>query len=155
MFRCFVAAAALTLGLPALAQDAKTGPLTVTAAWARPTVPGQQGGGGFLKIANIGAADRLVSAKAQVSDTVELHTMTIVNDVMQMRQVSAIDVPANGSVELKPGGLHIMFIGLKEPLKTGTAFPLTLKFEKAGELTLNMQVTPRPAAAAAQEHKHH
>lgn len=154
----FVLIAAL-FGFAAHAQTAGSSPATLSIqdAWARPTVPGQQGGGGFLKIMNTGAADRLLSATAAVSGKVELHTMTMVNDVMQMRQVNAIDVPANGSVELKPGGLHIMFIGLKEPLKNGTSFPLTLKFEKGGEVTVNMQVTPRPAAGAAAdgEHKHH
>ncbi len=144
---------ALLLAAPlALAQTAPK----VLEPWARPTVQGQAGGGGFLKIVGGAASDRLLSASAEVAASVELHTMSMDGDVMRMRQVNAIDVPAGKTVELKPGGLHIMLIGLKTPLANGSSFPLKLKFEKAGEVVVDMKVMSRPAATADPHggHKH-
>ena len=106
--RILVAAALITL--LAGAGHAQTAP-KVEDAWARPTVAGQAGGGGFLKITSA-SADRLIAASAPVSKTVELHTMQMDGDVMRMRQIPAIEIPAGQTVELKPGGLHVMFIGL-------------------------------------------
>ena len=97
-------------------------------------------GGGFLKLVNAGADDRLVAASSEVAGAVELHMMSMKGDVMQMRQVDAIDLKAGQTVELKPGGYHLMLMGLKAPLKAGSSFPLKLKFEKAGEVTVNVQV---------------
>jgi len=145
----FFAALAAT---PALhAQPA----VKVDGAWARPTVQGQAAGGGFLKITGGAAADKLVSASAGVSKTVELHTMVMEGNVMRMREIGAIDVPAGKTVELKPGGLHVMFIGIHKPLKNGDSFPLTLRFEKAGEVKVEMKVMTQAAGAAAEPmHKH-
>jgi periplasmic copper chaperone A len=133
----------------AAAQPATAGGLTVEQAWARPTVPGQSAGGGFLTIHNPGAADRLLGIEAGVSGMVELHTMAMQGDVMQMRRVGAINVPAGRSVQLKPGGLHVMFMGLKAPLKQGDTFPLKLKFERAGEVTVPMTVRVHPPPPVA------
>ena len=144
------ASLAAAFALPALAQTAPK----VQDAWARPTVEGQAGGGGFLKITGGATADRLLAASAGVAQRVELHTMSMEGDVMRMRQVQGIDVPAGQTVELKPGGLHIMFIGLRAPLQTGTSFPLTLRFEKAGEVKVDVKVSPRPGMAAGSGHKH-
>ena len=82
----------------------------------------------------------MLSATAEVSKAVEMHSMAMEGDVMRMRQVDAIALPAGQSIELKPGGLHMMFIGLKAPLKAGAEFPLKLKFEKAGEVTVMVHV---------------
>lgn len=130
-------AAALLAATAAHAQNA----VKVDKAWARPTVAGQAGGGGFLTIVGGGAPDKLLSASAGISKTVELHKMEMDGNVMRMRPVDAIEVPAGGTVELKPGGLHVMFIGLNKTLKAGERFPLTLKFEKAGELKVDVQVS--------------
>jgi copper(I)-binding protein len=126
----------LTLAAPVHAQTAPK----VEAAWARPTVAGQSGGGGFLKITGGSVNDRLVSASAGVSKVVELHTMEMDGNVMRMRPIDAIEVPAGATVELKPGGRHVMFMGLTQALKAGTSFPLTLRFEKAGEVKVDVQV---------------
>jgi len=75
-----------------------------------------------------------------VSESVELHTMSMENNVMRMREVPAIDLPAGQRVELRPGGLHIMFINLKAPLKVGDTFPVRLRFEKAGEVEVSFKV---------------
>lgn len=126
--------------LAATAAQAQNAP-KVEKAWARPTVAGQAGGGGFLTISGGAAADRLLSASAGIAKAVEIHKMEMDGNVMRMRPVDAIDVPAGGTVELKPGGLHIMFVGLNKTLKAGDRFPLTLKFEKAGEQKVDVLVS--------------
>lgn len=134
----------------AQAADYTSGSLRISQPWARATAPGAASGGGFLSIDNKGPADRLVSASAGVANTVELHTMSMDGNVMRMAKLErGIEVPAGGKVELKPGSLHIMFIGLKAPLKEGDSFPLTLKFEKAGELSVNVKIGALGAAAPA------
>ena len=127
-------------GLAAQAHEFTQGSLTIGHPYARPTVAGQSLGGGFLSITNKGPADRLLSARAAVSKRVELHSMAMEGDVMRMRQVDSIELPAGKTVELKPGALHMMFIGLAAPLKAGDAVPVTLKFEKAGEVTVMVNV---------------
>ncbi len=127
-------------GLAAMAHDFTLGSLTIGHPYARPTVPGQVVGGGFLSIANKGADDRLLSATSAAAKSVEMHTMSMDGDVMRMRQVDGIALPAGKTVDLKPGALHLMFIGLKAPLKAGDTLPVTLKFEKAGEVKVTVNV---------------
>ncbi|WP_319529325.1 copper chaperone PCu(A)C [uncultured Cohaesibacter sp.] len=122
------------------AAEFKLGALTISDPFARATAGQATAGGGFFTVMNDGAEDRLIAAHADVAATTELHTHIHEGDVMKMRQVDAIDVPANGSVELKPGGYHVMLMGLKAPLKQGETFPLHLTFEKAGELTIDVEV---------------
>jgi len=141
--------ATLLAATAAQAQNA----LRVDNAWARPTVAGQAAGGGYLKISGGAAADKLVAASAPVSRGVELHQMAMDGDVMRMRAITAVDVPAGATVQLAPGGLHLMFVGLNKPLKAGDSFPLTLKFERAGEVKVEVKVGPMRADAAG-EHKH-
>lgn len=153
-----------TLISSALALAASTGlaqAVKVENPWARPTVQGQAGGGGFLRLVGGAANDRLVAASSEMAGRVELHTMKMEGDVMRMRQVDAIEVPAGKNVDLAPGGLHLMFMDLKAPLKTGTSFPMTLRFEKAGEVQVSVKVQPTASgaigagpAAAKHEHKH-
>ena len=142
--------------LAAAAHEFKLGPINIGHPYARATASGQTTGGGFLKLENVGADDKLLSASAAVSSAVELHLMTMEGDVMRMRQVDGIALPAGKTVELKPGGLHIMFVGLKAPLKAGDAFPLKLKFEKVGEVEVmvNVEAPGADAAAPAHQHKH-
>jgi copper(I)-binding protein len=139
---------ASALAAAALCQ-AQTAAPQVEAAWARPTVQGQAGGGGFLKITGGKVGDRLLSAAAPVSKTIELHTMEMEGNIMRMRQVAGIDVPAGQTVELKPGGQHVMFIGLTQTLKNGDTFPLTLRFEKAGEVKVDVKVMLQAAGMPA------
>jgi copper(I)-binding protein len=147
--------ATLALSLAAATAQAHSfqlGELKIGHPYARATAPGQPAGGGYLSIQNAGkAGDKLLSAKAEVSTSVELHEMKMEGDVMRMREVSAVEVPAGKTVELKPGGLHIMFMGLKAPLKQGDKFPLKLKFEKAGEVTVTVNVE---GSGAVHEMKH-
>ena len=140
----------LSSGLPALllsafatlsaAHDVTFGSIKIGHPYARATAPGQPVGGAFLKLDNQGGDDRLVSVTADVSTAVELHSMALEGDVMRMRQVEAIVLPAGKAVELKPGGLHMMLIGLKAPLKAGDTFPIRLRFEKAGIVAVTVNV---------------
>jgi periplasmic copper chaperone A len=133
----------LALTLFCLATTLTWAQVRVEGAWARPTVPGQQGGGGFLTLTSP-VADRLLGGSTPLAQRFELHTMAMKGDVMEMRELDAIDLPAGKKVEFKPGGLHVMFIGLKEPLKVGTKVPVTLRFEKAGQVKVEFDVTSRP-----------
>ena len=124
----------------AQAQNAKVGGVQIENAYTRATVPGQMAAGGFMKIENRGAADQLISASSPVAGEVQLHEMAMDGNVMKMRQVKDIAVPAGGAVELKPGGLHLMFMNIKAPLAAGETVPVKLKFAKAGEVEVKMPV---------------
>ena len=141
------AAVGMALCGSAMAQNASVGSIKVENAYTRATAPGQQVAGGFLKIENKGSADQLVSASSPAAGEVQLHEMAMDGNVMKMRQVKDIPVPANGSVELKPGGLHLMFMNIKAPLAAGETVPVKLKFAKAGEVEVRMPVNPTAATA--------
>jgi copper(I)-binding protein len=129
------------LSLCAMAHEYKLGALHIVHPWARATPPGAPAAGAFLSIENKGDADRLVAASSAVADAVELHEMRMDGNVMRMNKLDhGIELPANSTVELKPGSLHIMFFGLKAPFKEGDRFPLKLRFEKAGEVTVDVVV---------------
>ena len=138
-------------------DDIKLGSLKIEDAKARATVPAQKMSGGLMKIENKGGADKLVAASSSVSKTMELHTMSMEGNVMKMREIKAIEIPANGKVELKSGGLHLMFIDLKEQLKPGSTIKVKLKFEKAGEVEVPFKVMGHPAhGEPGHDHaKHH
>jgi len=152
MKKTTMAAALLALAaLGAHAHDYSAGTLKIAHPWARPTVPGQPAGGAFLKLQNTGpSADKLVGGSTPAAANVEIHRMAMEGDVMKMREIGALEIPAGQTVELKPGDLHLMLTGLKAPLQPGTMVPLTLKFEKAGEVKVELKVE-QPAAV---EHKH-
>lgn len=137
------------LALLACAAGATAADLTVESPWSRATAPGAPAGAVFCTLVNAGAeADRLVAATCAVADTVELHTHARGADgVMRMRPVEAIPVPAGGRVLLKPGAEHLMLIGLKRPLAAGEVLPLTLRFARAGEMTVLAQVGAAGAEA--------
>lgn len=130
----------------------RIGQLKIEHPYARATVPGQKVAGGFMKIENKGAADQLIAASSPLAGEMQLHTMTMDGNVMKMREVKVIDVPANGSVELKPGGLHLMFMDIKSPLKIGEAVPVKLKFQKAGEVEIKVLVREMGAGSGHMKH---
>ena len=148
----------VTLALAALnavAHSFKLGEIDIGHPYARPTREGQMVGAGYLKLANKGPVDRLVAASSPAAGTVEIHSMSMEGDVMKMRQVDAIEIATGQTVELKPGGYHLMLMGLKAPLKVGEKFPLTLKFEKSGEVVVTVNVEePKPKSEATGAHKH-
>lgn len=160
MKRILVSLAALALSAGAVfAHDFTLGDLHIHHPASRATLPGQPVGGGFMTITNKGAeADRLVSVDAPaVSDDVQIHEMSVENDVMKMRQLpEGLEIPAGAAVELKPGGLHVMFMGIKHPLKEGEKFKATLNFEKAGKLDVDFVIeAAKPADGAAGKHEGH
>jgi copper(I)-binding protein len=129
------------------------GDLEIEKPWARATPPGAAIGGGYLVIRNKGtAADRLVGVTSPASARVEIHEMTMEKDVMRMREVKGVDVPAKKSVELKPGGYHLMLIELKAPLKPGDKVPVTLRFEKAGDVKAELAVGAMASSGPAMKH---
>ncbi len=158
-------AALVPLAAPTFAHDHKTHHavahgIAVTQSWARETAPGQVNGGGFLTIKNnADQPDRLVSATSPASASVQLHTMTMDGGIMRMRELpDGIPVPAKSVVELKPGGLHIMFIGLKGSFKPGQTVRLALRFEKAGTVNVSLPVRPVGAQSGGgmdMGHDHH
>ena len=148
----FAALAALTLSVPALAHGFKAGSIEIEHPWARATADGATNGAVYLVLDNEGkAADRLVSAASPAAAKVQLHAHIDDNGVMRMREINAIDLAPDATVKLAPGGLHLMLLGLVEPLKKGKAFPLTLTFEKAGAVTV--QVTVQGAGDLKPEHE--
>jgi len=135
---------------------AKAGDIQVLQPFARAT-PAKVGGV-FLTLKNAGGtADKLLKAASPAAASVELHTHVKDGDAMRMRPVENIPVPANGQTALEPGGYHIMLIDLRQPLKEGASVPLTLTFEKAGTVTLQVPVVKAgaPAPGGGGEHKHH
>ena len=139
----------------ATGQSFAIGDITVSGAFTRATLPDAPVGAGYLTITNAGDADRLLGAASLITPTVELHTMSVVNGMMKMQQLTdGIEVPAGGSVEFAPGGMHIMFIGPNQPFVEGECVEVTLEFEKAGELPVLLNVGP-VGASAAPEHEGH
>jgi hypothetical protein len=132
----------------------KVGDLVVTSPWTRATPGGAKIGGGYLKITNNGTkADHLLSIVTDGADHVEIHEMSMSNGVMQMRPLeNGLEIKPAETVELKPGGLHMMFMGLKQPLKEGDTLAATLTFEKSGPVKVNFDIT---AMGATGEPHHH
>jgi copper(I)-binding protein len=117
-----------------------SGRLTVANAWARATPPAAAVAGGFLTVRNDGDSDRLMAAESPVAGRVELHTMSMQDNVMRMRKLESIELPAGERVELRPGAHHLMLMDLQGPLKEGDTFPVRLRFEKAGAVEVQVQV---------------
>ncbi|MBL8663793.1 MAG: copper chaperone PCu(A)C [Candidatus Odyssella sp.] len=135
----------LALALPAAAAQAqhvqRQNNIELSQAWMRASLAGVPNTAAYMTIQTTdGKPDRLLRAESPVAGKVELHTHLIENGVAKMREVPAIDVPAGGGAELKPGGLHVMLLGVKRALQDGERAPLTLVFERAGTVTLTVPV---------------
>ncbi len=160
--RALFAALALTAAIaaPASAHGYKLGSLEIGHPWSRAMPPGARTGVGYLTLANHGAeADRLVSASSPVAAEVQIHELAINDGVMTMRQLDGgLEIPANGEAKLAPGGLHMMLVGVKQPFREGEMVPLTLTFEKAGTVEVQLKVDAmgaKGAPAAAEDHSGH
>ncbi len=136
------AAATLMTVVSALAEEIKVGDLVLENVRARATLPGAPVAGGYLTITNNGSEpDRLTGGSAAFAGKLEVHEMKMENDVMKMRQLKdGIEIPAGGSIELKPGGYHIMFMKLAAQLKEGESRKAVLEFDKAGSVTVDFDV---------------
>ncbi|MFY9315407.1 MAG: copper chaperone PCu(A)C [Burkholderiales bacterium] len=124
-----------------LAAPAAIAGVVIDDPWAAATPPGASVGGGYFVVRNTDAVpDRLIGASSPFAERVEMHVSSSEGGVMRMRQHESLAVPANGRLELTPGGAHLMLIGLKLPLKQGDIVPLTLRFERAGDVKTELRV---------------
>lgn len=143
MLRALLVAVGVLIAAPALAQ------VSVTGAWARPTVPGQMGTGAFMTLTAKDGA-RVVGAESPVAGVVEIHEMKMEGNVMKMRAIDALELPAGKAIELKPGGYHVMLLDLKQALKAGEKIPLSLRIEthdrKLVTLPVEVEVAQRAPA---------
>lgn len=144
-------AATLPMISTAMAAEYTAGTITVAEPWTRAMPPGAKVGGGFMVITNSGdTADTLIDIKSQRADHGEVHEMSMDDGVMKMRELAdGLEIPAGGSVELKPGGYHVMFMGVTDGFAEGEKIPAVLVFEKAGEVEIEF-----PAAAVGAKSMH-
>ena len=151
----WLAASTFSLAASAFAQ------VTVSEPWVRATVPEQKSTGAFMTLTAT-SASRLVQVSSPVAAVVEVHEMSMDNNIMKMRPITGLDLPAGKPIQLKPGGYHVMMIDLKRQMKQGETAPLTLVFEGVDKQlqTVTLDVPIRPLAAGVEksdkhhEHKH-
>jgi copper(I)-binding protein len=149
-----VVTAMLGVSGPAPAADFTAGDITVGDPWSRATVGAAKNGAVYLKIANGGdTADRLVAASSTVAGVVSLHRSAMEEGVMKMRPVESVGIGPGETAVLKPGGLHIMLMNLKRPLKEGEMFAVELSFESAGTIPIQVMVA-KPGALHGGMMKH-
>jgi copper(I)-binding protein len=136
-------------------QEFALGDLLVTGAFTRAMLPNAPVGGGYMTITNRGSEpDRLIGARTEVTDKVELHDMKVVQGVMEMTPLpDGLEIPAGHTVALAPGGLHMMFIGPRAPFREGECLAVVLQFSRAGELPVMLSVAP-VGATAPPDHQH-
>ncbi|XHB98256.1 copper chaperone PCu(A)C [Nitratireductor sp. ac15] len=161
----FAAVAAFPLLASAIAAPAmdhqtghvvEAGDLKIADARVRAMLPGQPSGGGYMVIENTGAGDdRLLSLTSPRAGKVEVHSMEMNNDVMVMRPVKGgLTIPAGETVTLEPGGLHVMFMQVEKGFQEGESIPLTLQFEKAGTIDLELMAGPARGKTSGTGHNH-
>ena len=144
LFVCAFAASA------ASAHDYLLKSLKIDHPFARATPPGAKTGGVFVSVENTGTqSDRLLGVSSPVAGVAELHQMSVDAGVMRMRGVAALEVRPGETLELKPGGYHVMLSGLRQPLKVGDRFPMTLTFQNAGAVEVSVWVEAMGAGAGA------
>ncbi len=144
----------LLTAAPTLAQQK---PIRVETAWARASAGEAKNGAAYMTLHNVGTGpDRLLSVTSSVAGKIELHNHIMVGNVAQMRPVDAIEVSPGSPTVLQPGGLHVMLLDLKTPLKAGQSFPVTLNFERAGKVEATVAVQPlrAPAPGGGMPHRH-
>ncbi len=145
-----VALSALLLSLPAIAVE-------IEQPWARATPPGSSLSAAFMMLTgSADQADRLLEASSTSAGRVEIHETRMVGDVMQMRQIEqGLKIEAGSTVALEPGGLHLMLLDLPAPLVAGESVSLTLHFENAGEIVIDVPIRAPGEQDASDGHAHH
>ena len=155
--RTFIAfaLAACLLATGALAQQYKLGSLEIDHPWSRATPKGAKTGAGYVSIKNTGStADRLLGGSFADAGKIEIHQMTMDQGVMKMRPVTGgVEIKPGETLELKPDGLHLMFVDLKQPLKKGEQVDGTLQFEKSGKVQVQFTVEGIGAASSKSDMK--
>ena len=149
-----VLALALTAAGTALAAEFDVGSVQVINPWTRATPKGAEVAGAYMVIRNRGTQpERLLGGSSEIASRVEVHKMEMGGGVAQMRPVEGgLEIKPGESVELKPGSLHIMFVGLKRPLEQGQKIKGTLEFQKSGKVDVEFEVAPLGASAAPEGH---
>ncbi len=148
-FGCALALASLIIIapfiMPVMAHDYTSGDLVITHPWSPETPPGARVAGGYLRIANKGrSADTLIAVETAVSGAAEVHEMKMDNGVMRMRALEAgLEIKPGETVELKPGGFHVMFIDMNRAVPLGERFAATLVFRNAGRIPVDFKIEPR------------
>jgi periplasmic copper chaperone A len=152
----FIGATVLLIGGMAAAETYSAGSLQIVNPWARATPKGAKVSAGYLIITNKGPeADRLIGGSVAPASRFEVHTTVTENGVARMRQITSLEIKPGETVELKPGGMHVMLMGLKQPLANGQTLKGTLVFEKAGTVAIEFTVQAVGAPAGGQGgHKH-
>jgi len=149
------AAIAFCMSANAMANDYKAGSIEIITPWSRATPKGAQTAIGYMTIKNNGTApDRLTGGSIDVADHFQLHAMTMENGVAKMRELSGIEIKPGQTIELKPGGSHVMFVNLKRPLSKGEHISGTLVFERAGKVNLEYSVESIGAQTGQKEMEH-
>lgn len=152
----FGAAVVLIVGA-AVAETYSAGGLQIGNPWARATPKGAKVGAGYLSITNKGTeSDRLIGGSAAPASRFELHATITENGVGRMRQINSLEIKPGETVVFRPGGMHVMFVGLKQPLSQGQTVKGTLLFEKAGTVAIEfaVQAVGAPAGGQGGAHKH-
>jgi periplasmic copper chaperone A len=141
------------IGLLAVVSLPVLGQVEIERPWIRATPPGIQIAAGYVVVRNkSGSPERLLAAASPAAARVETHVHIKDGEVLRMREVKGYDIPANGTLELKPGGAHLMLVDIKQPFKEGERVPVTLRFERAGEVKVEFPVGG--LAGPPVQHKH-
>lgn len=143
------------VGVTTSAQEARIKDIRVTQPMATSTVSGQPAAGAYITIENLGKeSDRLLKVSSPVAERVEIHVMKMENDIMRMREIGPVEIKAGQKIQMgasHPDRLHLMLMQIRQPLKEGEKFPLTLEFEKAGRLDVTVSVSKDARSGG---HKH-
>lgn len=149
--------AATFFATPALAHEAQLDDVRIAHPFATPTPPGAPNGGAYLDISVEGKGSAvLVGARSKASDSVEIHTMSMNDGVMQMRPLEKLEITPDSPVRMRPGGgHHLMLMQLDQPLAEGDSFPLTLEFAQRGEIEVEVWVQGAKEGSEAADGHHH
>ena len=127
----------------------------VEKAWSLALPAVSKNGAAYLTIQNHGPADKLLSASSEIAEEVQIHNIVHVEGQMKMQQLEAVEIPMHGSIDFEPGGMHIMLLGLKEPLEDGGHYSLKLNFEQAGEVNVMVRIEMDDDGAISGGHSGH
>ena len=159
LLRCAAAVVTVSTLSFAWAHGSSAGDIEIGHPFATPSLAGSASGAAYLaSLENSGnQADKLMRASTPMAASVELHTMSVDGQgVMRMRQIDAIELASKSTLKMRPGaGYHLMLVDLKQPLREGSTFPMTLEFQRGGKVEVNVVVqTPKPRSAPAEAHMH-
>ena len=152
------AVAVALLATAASAHEYRRGKLEIDHPWARSTPPVAKNGAVYFEIRNTGVEpERLIGVSTPAAESAEIHRTERDGDILRMGELATVEIKPNDGVLFRPGGFHVMLNGLKAPLKAGTEIPLTLQFEKAGSVEIEVRVERAPShgpSAPTSSHRH-